>query len=128
MSIPEQLLYTEQHEWLEVDGDVGTIGISDFAQQALSDVTFVELPEPGRAFAKGEELGAIESSKAAAGVYCPASGKVIEVNHALGDDPGVVNSDPYGGGWICKIQLSDPDELTQLMDAEKYEQFCGEQS
>jgi len=128
MNIPEQLLYTEQHEWLKVDGDVGTIGISDFAQHALSDVTFVELPELGRALAKGDEMGAIESCKAAAGVYSPASGKVIEVNDALGDDPGVVNSDPYGGGWICRIQLSDPDELLQLMDAKKYEQLCGEQS
>lgn len=127
MNVPEQLLYTDQHGWVSVDGEIGTVGITDFAQNALGDITFIELPELGREVAKGQELGAIESSKAAAGFYCLAAGMVVEVNEAVGDDPGVVNSDPYGRGWICRIRISDPHELSELMDAEEYRLFCGEQ-
>jgi len=125
MRIPEQLLYTPQHEWLKAEGDVGTVGISDFAQNALGDVTFIELPQRGKRIVKGQELGAVESCKAAAGVCAPASGTVVEVNDALGDDPSIINSDPYGDGWICRIRLSDPAELSELMDAGRYRQFCG---
>ena len=120
MNIPQDLLYTDSHEWIRAEGDKGTIGITDHAQQALSDITFVELPAVGKTFAKGEEIAAIESCKAAASLYAPVGGKIVEVNAALEDDPGLVNSAPYGGGWIVKIELADPDELSVLLKPADY--------
>ncbi len=121
------LKYTGEHEWVMVEGDIATIGISDFAQDQLGDVVFVELPERGSLLAKGKEAAVIESVKAASEVYAPVSGEVVDVNDALGDDPATVNSDPTGGGWFIKIKLSDPSELDGLMDEEAYNKFTAEQ-
>ncbi len=119
--------YTEEHEWISVDGDVATVGITDFAQNQLGDIVFVEVPEAGRQVAKGGEAAVVESVKAASDVYAPVSGEVVEGNSALTDDPSLVNSDPEGEGWFFKIRLSDPSELEGLMDADAYKSFCDSQ-
>lgn len=118
--------YTKEHEWVRVDGDVATCGISDYAQQQLGDVVFVELPAPGRSVAKDEECAVVESVKAASDVYAPISGEVVEVNDALGAEPALVNSEPLGAGWFFKIRLADKSELDGLMDTAAYEAFVGE--
>ena len=120
------LKYTGEHEWVMVEGDIATIGISGFAQDQLGDVVFVELPERGSVLAKGDEAAVIESVKAASEVYAPVSGEVVDVNDALGDDPATVNSDPTGAGWFIKIKLSDRSELDGLMDEEAYNKFTAE--
>ena len=120
------LKYTGEHEWVMVEGDIATIGISDFAQDQLGDVVFVELPERGSLLAKGDEAAVIESVKAASEVYAPVSGEVVDVNDALGNDPATVNSDPTGAGWFIKIKLSDRSELDGLMDEEAYNKFTAE--
>ena len=125
--IPDDLSYTQQHEWIRADGGVGTVGITDYAQDALGDVTFVELPPAGKVLAKGDEACAIESAKAAVSVYAPVSGKVLAANAELESDPGLVNSSPYGDGWIYKIELSKPDELVVLMDAAEYTDMLARQ-
>ena len=127
MNAPDDLLYTEQHEWIRAEGDIGTIGVTDYAQNALSDVTFVDLPEVGSHFAQGQEVGAIESCKAAAGFFTPVSGKILEVNPALEDDPGLVNREPYQGGWICKLTIDDPLELEKLLKPDQYAALAGEE-
>jgi glycine cleavage system H protein len=124
---PNELRYTDQHEWVKVDGNTATIGITDHAQDALGDVTFVELPPAGKKVAKGDEACAIESAKAAAGIYAPADGTISGANAALADDPGLVNSDCYGEGWIYKMTLSDPSQLDGLMSAADYEKLLSEQ-
>jgi glycine cleavage system H protein len=121
--IPTDLRYTDQHEWIRIQGGMGVVGITDHAQQALGEVTFVELPAVGKKLSAGAEICAIESAKAAASIYAPMSGKVVEVNAALAGDPSPVNSDPYGAGWICKIELSAAAEAAALMDAGQYEKF-----
>lgn len=126
--IPTDLYYTPQHEWLRIEGTTGTIGITDYAQKALSDITFVDLPKPGRNFAAGDEVAAIESCKAAASVYTPVTGKVIEVNNALTDDPGLINREPYGAGWIFKIAMENPVEAEDLLDGNKYEELCQKET
>lgn len=118
--------YTKEHEWVRVEGDVATCGISDYAQQQLGDVVFVELPEPGRSVSKDEECAVVESVKAASDVYAPISGEVIEANDALGADPALVNSEPLGAGWFFKIRLADASELDGLMDEAAYQAFVGE--
>jgi len=123
---PNDLLYTKEHEWIRIEGGTGTVGITDHAQDALGDLTFVELPEVGRQLAKGDEACVIESSKAAASVYAPVGGKVVEINSSLEDDPGLVNSDCYSKGWFYKIELSDPAEVASLMNADAYEKLLGE--
>ena len=125
--IPEELFYTDQHEWARAEGEIATVGISDYAQDALGDVTFVELPAVGQDLAKGDEACAIESAKAAVSVYAPLSGKVTEVNSELEDDPGLINSEPYAQGWIYKIEPADPGELDSMMNAAKYEEFLAGQ-
>lgn len=127
MSNPKELKYTQEHEWLRIEGNTGTVGITDHAQEALGEVTFVELPDEGREASPGDEVGAIESSKAASSIYAPAAGKIAEVNTALDEDPSPVNSDPYGQGWIYKIELSDPSQADGLMDADAYENFLKEE-
>lgn len=117
--------FTTEHEWIEVDGEVGTVGISDYAQSQLGDVVFVDVPAEGRALAKGDEAATVESVKAASDVYSPASGTVLEGNAALADTPELVNSDPEGDGWFYRITLSDPDELGELMDEAAYEAFVA---
>lgn len=121
------LKYTEEHEWIRIEGDVGTIGISQFAQEQLGDVVFVDLPEVGRSVSPGDEAAVIESVKAASELYAPVSGEVIEVNSALADAPELVNSDPTGEGWFIKIRLSKTEELQGLMDEAAYTAFATEQ-
>lgn len=117
--------FTEDHEWIDVDGDIGTVGISDYAQGQLGDIVFVEVPDDGRRIAKGDEAAVVESVKAASDVYSPASGTVLEGNPALVDDPSLVNSDPEGEGWFFKITLSDAAELEELMDETAYAAFVA---
>ena len=117
--------FTEDHEWIDVDGDIGTVGISDYAQGQLGDIVFVDVPEEGKEFDKGDEAAVVESVKAASDVYSPVSGTVIEGNAALADDPSLVNSDAEVDGWFFKITLSDPSELEELMDESAYEAFVA---
>ena len=115
--------FTEDHEWVDVDGDTGTVGISDYAQGQLGDIVFVDVPEEGKDLAKGDEAAVVESVKAASDVYSPVSGTVIEGNAALADTPGLVNEDPEAEGWFFKLTLSDTDELNTLMDEIAYKAF-----
>lgn len=117
--------FTEDHEWIDVDGDTGIVGISDYAQGQLGDIVFVEVPADGRALAKGDEAAVVESVKAASDVYAPVSGTVVEGNPALTDEPALANSDPEGEGWFFKITLSDPAELDALMDETAYAAFVA---
>ena len=117
--------YTEDHEWVEVSGDTATVGITHHAQDALGDVVFVDLPEVGGLFAQGEVAGVVESVKAAADVYMPVSGEVVEVNEALRADPSLANSDPLGAGWFFKVKLSDASQLDALMDETAYSSFAA---
>jgi glycine cleavage system H protein len=119
--------YTEEHEWVRVEGDLATVGVTDFAQGQLGDVVFVEIPEAGRQVTKGGEAAVVESVKAASDVYAPVSGEVVEGNDALVEDPSLVNTDPEGEGWFFKLRLSDPSELEALMDADAYKNFCDSQ-
>jgi glycine cleavage system H protein len=124
MNIPAKLKYTENDEWIEVDGGVGKVGITDYAQDQLSDIVYVEIVvAEGNTVDQGDSCATIESVKAAADVYMPVSGKVVAVNEGLPDTPEQVNSDPYGAAWMVQIELSDPSELDKLMDAEAYEAF-----
>ena len=115
--------YSEEHEWIRVEGDTGTIGITQYAQEQLGDVVFVDVPQAGRKVAKGESVAVVESVKAASDIYAPVSGEVIESNAALADSPGDVNVEPMGKGWFFKIQISDKGELAGLMDEAAYEAF-----
>ena len=124
---PKENLYSKEHEWLKVDGDVGILGITQFAQDELGEVVFVDLPEVGQSFAEGDEIGSVESVKAVADVYTPVSGEIVEVNSALEDTPEVVNEEPHGGGWFVKMRLSNPGELDELMSAEQYQEFVAGQ-
>ena len=117
--------YTEDHEWLKIDGDTATVGITVHAQDALGDVVFVDLPAVGTTFAQKETAGVVESVKAAADVYMPVSGEVTEVNEALREDPSLANSDPLGAGWFFKVKLSDVSQLDALMDETKYSAFSA---
>ncbi|MBN8558054.1 MAG: glycine cleavage system protein GcvH [Proteobacteria bacterium] len=119
------LKYTEDHEWLKIEGDIATVGITTHAQDALGDVVFVELPEVGRGYAQKDTAGVVESVKAAADVYMPVSGEVVEVNEALRDDPSLANSDPQGAGWFFKIRLAEPAQVTALMDEAAYTAFSA---
>ena len=119
------LRYSEDHEWVRVEGEIAVIGISDYAQDQLGDVVFVELPEPGRAVAQGDEAAVVESVKAASEVYAPVSGEVVEVNEPLADDPGLVNREPTGGGWFLKVRMSDPAEVEALLDEDAYRSFVS---
>ena len=127
MEYPEDLKYTEEHEWLLVENDVVTVGITDFAQDALGDVVFVELPDEGSSVEAGKTFGVVESVKAVSDVYAPLSGEVVEVNEELPDTPELVNTSPYEDGWMIKIRFSDPSELDSLLDAEAYQAFVEEQ-
>jgi glycine cleavage system H protein len=126
---PTELKYASSHEWarLEDDGTV-TVGISDHAQDALGDVVFVELPEPGATLAAGDEAGVVESVKAASDIYSPVSGEVLAINEALEDAPETVNTDPYSDGWFFRVQITDPTELESLLSAEDYDARCAEES
>lgn len=122
-----EIKYTEDHEYVHLDGDVATIGITKHAQQQLGDVVYVELPEVGKSFARGDEAAVVESVKAAAEVYAPVSGEVTQANEELEGNPGLVNEDPEGGAWFFKLKLSDKSELDGMMDADAYAKFVAEQ-
>ncbi len=129
MNIPSNMKYTKNDEWIKVDGKTGTIGITDFAQNQLSDIVFVEIVVGvGDMVKKGDSAATLESVKAAADVYMPVGGKVIAINEALPDTPEKVNSDPYGEAWMVKIEVTDPAELNELLDAAGYEKVCAEKS
>ncbi len=117
--------FTKEHEWIEVEGDAATIGITNHAQEQLGDIVFAEVPAAGRKLAKGEEAAVVESVKAASDVYAPVSGEVIEGNPAVADDPAVINRDPQGEGWFFKLKLSDPSELEGLMNDEHYVEYLA---
>lgn len=117
--------YTEDHEWLSVDGDVATVGVTAHAAKQLGDVVFVEMKEPGATVAKGDECGTVESVKAASEIYAPASGEIVEVNAGPVDDPASLNADPEGAAWLCRIRLSDAGELAGLMDRAAYDALIG---
>lgn len=117
--------YTEDHEWLQIEGDVATVGITHHAQDALGDVVFVDLPGVGTTLAQKETAGVVESVKAAADVYMPVSGEILEVNEALRDDPSLANTDPLGAGWFFKVRLSDTSQLAALMDETRYSAFSA---
>jgi glycine cleavage system H protein len=117
------LYFTKEHEWIRVEGDTATVGISNHAQEALGDIVFAEVPEAGRRVSKGQEAAVVESVKAASDVYAPISGDVTEGNPAVADDPAIINRDPEGEGWFFKLKLSDPGELDGLMDEAAYQEW-----
>lgn len=125
MNIPAELKYTSDHEWVRVEGNVATIGVSDHAGEELSDITFVELPSVGDEMTAGETFGVIETVKAAADLLAPLSGKVVDANSALEDDPEAIQNDPYGVGWLVKIEMSDTSELDKLLDAQAYKELIA---
>ena len=116
--------FTKDHEWIKLDGEVATVGITDYAQKQLGDVVFVELPEIGRNVVAGKEAAVVESVKAASEVYAPVAGDVVEVNEALSDDPALVNRDPQGEGWFVKLRLENQSDLDDLMDEAAYQEYC----
>ena len=127
MNIPENLQYTKNDEWIKLEGEMATIGISDYAQDQLSDIVYLELSlKPGESKNAGDLLGTVESVKAAADLYLPASGEVTEINEGLGDSPETINADPYEAGWMIKIKISQPDEIDSLMDAKAYQSYIDE--
>jgi len=126
MSVPADLRFTKEHEWVRIEGDIATFGISDHAQEALGDIVFVELPEVGRNIDAGEAYGVVESVKAVSDVYAPVAGEVIEINETLESEADLVNSDAYGAGWIIKVKISDNNADTELMDADEYTTFLDE--
>ena len=127
MDFPEELRYTEEHEWIRDDGGKATVGVTGYAQQRLGDVVFVEMPETGMKINKGEAFGVIESVKAASDIFMPVSGEVIGINLTLEDHPEYINQSPYGNGWIIEIRMSDAAELQELMDHEKYRAFVEQE-
>jgi glycine cleavage system H protein len=126
MTSPNDLRYTKTHEWVHVDGDVATIGITDYAQNELGDITYLELPEIGSQVTQNEPLGVIESVKAASDIYAPVSGEVIERNEQVIESPDLVNRSPYDEAWLVKVRMSNPSELDSLMNAEEYDAFAAE--
>ncbi|XP_031505520.1 glycine cleavage system H protein 2, mitochondrial [Nymphaea colorata] len=126
-SVVKDLMYADSHEWVKVDGSLGTVGITDHAQDHLGDVVYVELPEVGVTVKQGASFGAVESVKATSDINSPVSGKVVEVNEELGSSPGLVNASPYENGWIIKVEMADQGELKSLMDSDKYTKFCEEE-
>jgi glycine cleavage system H protein len=128
MSTPEDNRYAKSHEYAHLEGDIGTIGITEYAQKELGDVVFVELPQVGSELEAGDELGSIESVKAVSELFSPVSGEVIEVNEALADNPALVNTDPFGDGWMVRIKVTDVTEVDELMSAEEYDEFLEKES
>ena len=122
---PENYRYTKEHEWVLVDGDAGTIGITDHAQQELGDIVYVDLPKVGSRIDAGKSLGSVESVKAVSDIYSPVSGEITEINESLADAPEKLNTDPHGNAWLVKVRLSSPEEVQQLMSAADYESYVG---
>jgi glycine cleavage system H protein len=127
MEFPEDLKYSKEHEWVLVEGNVATVGITDYAQDQLGDIVFVELPGLGDKVSKEDAFGVVESVKAVSDVYAPVSGKVLEVNDDLPENPEMLNEDPYGDGWMIKIEMNDVEELQDLMTAAEYEEYVAEE-
>ena len=127
MEFPEELKYTKEHEWLLVEGTTATVGITDYAQDRLGDVVYVEMPAVGDKVSKEDAFGVVESVKAVSDIYAPVTGKVLEVNDDLADNPNAINEDPYGDGWLIKVEMSDPDEVAELMTAEEYKEYIAEE-
>jgi glycine cleavage system H protein len=125
MSYPNDYRYTNEHEWVRVEGDVATVGITDYAQHELGDVVYVEMPKPGAKLKAGESLGTVESVKAVSDIYAPVSGEVTEVNAALADTPEAINKDPHGKAWLVKLRLANSSEVAKLMNAAAYEAFIA---
>ncbi|MEX0799466.1 MAG: glycine cleavage system protein GcvH [Bacteriovoracaceae bacterium] len=125
--IPENLLYTEEHEWISIEGDVATIGITDFAQSSLGDIVFVELPEIETAFDTGDSFGVVESIKSVSDLYTPLAGSVLEKNEEVEESPEKLNENAFGS-WLVKLKMKDPSQVENLMDAKKYENFCANNS
>ena len=127
MEFPEGLKYSKEHEWVLVEGSTATIGITEYAEEELGDIVFVELPEVGEKIVKDDPFGAVESVKAVSDVYAPVSGTVLEINDVLLDNPETINDDPYGDGWMIRVELSDMDDLKDLMDEEEYAEYVAQQ-
>ena len=127
-NIPENLHYSKDHEWLSLEGDTATIGITDYAQNSLGDVVYLELPKSGEPFAAHESIGSVESVKAVSEIFTPVSGEVAGINEALNDTPELVNSDPYGAAWMVKVKLSSPGEVDRMLTAAEYEDFIKAES
>mgnify|MGYP001254132161 CR=1 FL=1 len=123
--VPDDRKYTQEHEWVQVEGDVGTVGITDHATAELGDIVYVELPETGSEFSAGDSVGTIESVKAVADLFLPVSGEIIEVNEAVTDSPELLGSSPMDDGWLLKVRLAEPSELERLLDAAGYEELLG---
>jgi glycine cleavage system H protein len=128
MATPEDNRYAKSHEYVHLEGDVATIGITDYAQKELGDVVFVELPQVGSQLDAADELGSIESVKAVSELFSPVSGEVVEINEALADNPALVNTDPWGDGWMIRVRVSDPTEIDELMTAEEYDEYIEKES
>ena len=126
MSVPQDLFYAKTHEWVSLDDGIATVGITDFAQSQLSDLTFVELPEVGAEFSAGDEIAVVESVKAAADVYAPIAGEVVAVNSDLEDSPELINKDAFGAGWLFKLKVADESDVDDLLDPDSYEELCPE--
>ena len=126
MAYPPNLKYTKDHEWINVDGDIGTVGITEYAQHELGDVVFVELPKTGVKLNAGQSFGTVESVKAVSEIFCPVSGEVIEINSSLASAPEKINQDPHGAAWLIKLRLADKKQLQSLMDAATYEAYVAE--
>ncbi|MBT8045783.1 MAG: glycine cleavage system protein GcvH [Pontiella sp.] len=124
MSVPQDLFYSKTHEWVSLVDGIATVGITDFAQNQLSDLTFVELPEVGAEFAAADEAAVVESVKAAADVYAPVAGEVVEVNSELEDSPELINKDAFGAGWLFKIKVANESDVDNMLDADSYEELC----
>ncbi|HXW56238.1 MAG TPA: glycine cleavage system protein GcvH [Candidatus Cybelea sp.] len=122
---PGDYRYSKDHEWVKIDGAIGTIGITDYAQHELGDVVFVELPKVGARMKRGETFGSVESVKAVSDIFAPVSGEVTEINAALGDAPEKINQDPHGAAWLVRLKLADPQEASSLMDAQAYESYIA---
>jgi glycine cleavage system H protein len=124
MAVPQDLFYAKTHEWVSLDNGIATVGITDFAQSQLSDLTFAELPEVGTAFEAGDEAAVVESVKAAADVYAPVAGEVVEINQALEDAPELINKDAFGEGWLFKLKVVEESDVDNMLDADSYEELC----
>jgi len=125
MNVPENFLFTDDHEWVDINGDIATIGITDYAQGELGDIVFIEFPDLNTEFQKGESIGTIEAVKTVADIYMPLSGKIVALNDELNDNPSFVNNNPFNEGWILKLQIMHTDEVSELMNTEKYKNFIS---
>jgi len=128
IEIPEELKYTDEHEWAKVEDELVVIGITDYAQDALGEIVYIELPSEGDEITKGDSFGGVESTKSVSDLYAPVSGEVVEVNESLLDSPETINEDPYGDGWLIKVRIHDSDEYDELMDSERYSEFIEKET